>query len=244
MPRWLSKLRHPDGPASVRSVYELEGSAKDRIVFVTCPGPSLSDFPKQLFDLGLVIAVNSALELVDRCDVFVFQEGLFSKNYVPIYRSKRVKSIVTTVSRAELVRHLIPAAKPLYSYEARKAKVLSGPRGKRGEWPPPWHNPEKRILPGHCTAAANALSLAVLMRPRRTVLVGMDLNFGPDGQYYSPGVKRNPGPRDKIKALAASRAWMSLAARHGVWSASEVVTTSTILNLRGIKRVSPNESVS
>jgi hypothetical protein len=235
MARWIRKVKSHDPPViTAKSVYSLSGRCSGSVVYVVAPGPSLDDFPRDRLKTATIIAVNSAVEVV-RPTWWIFQEGMFCKKYHPVYTSRRVKAIVTTETRCQTLAKLLSKPKELYFYSYRLQSVL---RMRRDTGKIPfWANRESSFLPGRCSVAANAISLAVLMSPSLIVLVGVDLSYNGE-KYYCEGIRRNPGPNLRHKALIASKAWMSKAAQRKVWAGPRIITTSKTLRLRGIHRVS------
>jgi hypothetical protein len=214
---------------------------RGRAVFVVAPGPSLDQFPKSRLDDFVTIGVNSAAELMSPT-FWLFQEGLFMKKYYPIYNSSWIKSIVTVERRAEKMESILQDRKWIYTYQSEGERVLKRSGGEFA----PWRNLNMKptFLPGRNSVAANAISLAVLMEAKVVVLVGVDLAIEDDGKYYANGVKRNPGPKNRPRALSASRAWMSKAAKYGVWRGPKLLTTSPYLRFRNVRRCSIGEAIS
>jgi hypothetical protein len=209
------------------------------VVYVLGPSPTLNDFPEKVLKHFTTIGMNAVLERFFPT-YWIFQEGIFVKRYMDIYRTGDTANIVTTATRAKFMQQFLPKGRTLYEYEARDLSVLK--MDKDTGHTPYWYWPEEKFLPGRSSIASNALSLAVLMRPALVVLVGVDFKMR-DGQYYSGGIRKNPGPRLREKALSAGRAWFYLAARSGVWSSTQVITTSTTLNAKFIKKVTIDDAI-
>lgn len=240
MPPWLKRAKKYDPPqVEAENVYALEGTERGRLVAVLGPGPSISDFPLEKLEGVATIGVNSLLE-VYRPNFFLFQEGFFAKRYRHLYTPAGRPDIVTTWPR-RFISCLLPAGKRLFCYDYLAHSVL---RMEKGWQAPYWLDPIRGFLPGRCSVAANAISLGVLMAAARILLVGIDLVSSPKGEYYVEGVRVNPGPRNRAKALGAGAAWMNLAARAGAWKGPIMYTTSPWLRLRGAKRISVDQAVS
>lgn len=239
MPWWLHVKRYTPAQVTPRSVYELEDYRKDGVVFVVAPGPSLDLFPKSELKGRTTIGVNSALELAP-LEFWIFQEGIIGKKYFPLYSSGLVKNVVTTRDRAEFLYRILPKEVNLFRYCYFDTSVLR--MEKDVGFHPFWKRPNEFFLPGRCSITANALSLAVLMKPALVVCVGLDMAM-PDGKYYADGVKRNPGPRLKEKALSVGSSWMWIAAKKGVWSGPRIITTSPWLRMPRFKRVSVEDAL-
>jgi hypothetical protein len=234
---WFRGKPHPNA-VKPQSVYALEGSRENDVVFVVAPGPSLDDFPHDELQKYTTIGVNSAIEVV-KCSYFCAYEGTLFKRFYSLYTGDRIDRIITDWSRS-FIAPLLPAGKELYCYKYLDLSVL---RMKTDvDFHPFWRRPEEHFLPGRSSITANALSLAVLMRPRLIVTVGLDLAMTAE-KYYASGVKINPGPRLRRRALHAGQAWMWLASRKGVWRGPEIVTTSPTLKLKGVKRVNVAEAL-
>lgn len=234
MARWWTKVPNYKPPrAQIDNVYQLRDKCRGGVVYVLAPGPSYDDFPQDMLLRVPTIGVNSIAERISP-DFWMFQEGIFCKKYHPIYTTRWIKNIVTTRDRCLIIRDLLPEKKGLYSYRFLDMSVLGMEVGDNF---PFWSSPEEEFIPGRNSIAANAMSLAVLMNPKLIVLVGVDLRKH-DGRYYCEGIRKNRGPRLQERALSASRAWMTKAARKGVWRGPEIVTTSPLLSLRGVRRVS------
>jgi hypothetical protein len=242
MPRWISKFPCHDPPiVKPRSAYDLEDSEFGGVVFVLAPGSSFDKFPREELYKFTTIGVNSIAELFSPA-FWLFQEGVLCKKYHSIYTSRWIPRIVTTWDRATMLRPLLPEGKGLYCYDFKHRSALRMRKDKAPEGKPYWYDSELAFVPGHNSVAANAMSLAVLMKPSLLVLVGIDLRYKGD-YYYAHGVKRNPGPRFRDKALSASRAWMGKAAKRGVWAGPEIITTSPWLKLRGVRRVTVEDAL-
>lgn len=243
MPKWMRRFAQNHPPlADPRSCYDLAGQARGGAVFVVAPGPSLDSFPREALYDQVTIGVNSTAELFSPT-FWLFQEGIFCKKYHGIYTSGWLKRIVTTWARVSVILPLLPKGKEVYGYSFRTKSVLRMRKDRAPEGKPYWYDETDTFLPGHNTVAANAMSLAVLMEPALIVLVGVDLYWDDSIPYYAHGVKRNSGPKDRFRALSASRAWMNKAATRGVWSGTRIVTTSPWLKLRGVRRVSPGTAL-
>lgn len=238
MARWESKLKRAKNPPDkILSAYELKDALEGEVCFVLAPGPSLDEFPRGDLDRFVTIGVNSLLEIY-RPTYWIFQEGIFCKKYKELYSDPKLVGVVAKQSRTPVIQKFIEKPTKLYWFTSDRHRVLTHKR--TSDIQPFWYREEESFLPGHCSISANAISLARLMNPRLIVLVGIDLRY--DGaKYYADGVKRNSGPRLRDRALSASRAWMSKAARFGVWKGAEIVTSSSSLSLRGVKRKSADQ---
>lgn len=236
---WWDRVKRYDPPeCAVRSVYDLDGAASGRVVVIAAPGPSFAEFPVDVLERArFTIACNAALELF-RPWAWIGQEGTLIKKYHELYAGDRVVNIVTTETRTKIIKHVLPAGKTVYCYDtgpSLKERQLSAT--------PVWWWPQRNFLPGRSTIAANALSLAELMRPRACLLVGVDFAYSND-DYYAAGVVRNPGPRLRAKALGAGRAWCQYALSWRAWRGLDLYTTSTRLRLgRRFKRISVSDAV-
>ena len=232
MARWMGKVENFSPCAEPHGVNGLRLSCEGGIVQVVAPGPSYEHL-----ELGTTIGVNSALELRE-LDFWLFQEGTLVKRFHRLYTKDRRCAIVTTRDRAQHMRRLLPPERSLWSYHYRDIRVLL----KRRPCPPRDWSVHEDFLPGHCTVAANALSLAVLMNPALIVMVGVDLGM-PQGVYYASGVYRNPGPNNRARALSAGRSWMSKAAKRRVWCGPRIISTSPVLRLPGVENVTTENAV-
>ena len=230
---WDRKKRYFPPECAVRSVYELEDSAKGKVVFIVAPGPSFEDFPIEQLGGQITIGVNSTLELM-KPKYWLFQEGILAKKYFPYYaQADATENIVTTIVRTDMLKYIVPSGKTLWYYQS-EPRITS----KFSKPAPHWRWPEVHFLPGRCSVASTAMSLAELMRPRAIVLIGVDFATK-CGQYYSDGVMRNPGPTVRDKALGAGRAWCLYAISKRAWRAAPIYTTSPYLKLgRRISRIS------
>lgn len=241
MPHWWDKVPNYKPPqVNAKSVYELEGTMTGKVVVIVAPGPSLDLFPKKRLEDFTTIGVNSALELVPRLDYWVFQEGIIGKRYHPLYTTGRCGAVVTTRDRIPIMEKVLPGSVGLYKYTYYDTSVLRMPR--EVDFYPYWRRPEIDFLPGRCTITANALSLAVLMRPRMIVFVGLDF-FIEGEKYYADGVKRNTGPRLRKRALSAGSAMMYIFAKHQVWAGVRKITTSPWLRMKGIVNLELKEAL-
>lgn len=236
------RVRRPQA-VKARSVYDLAGTAKGRAVIVAGPGPSFTSFPAEELLRHPTIGVNAALELFEP-ETWLFIEGVLAKRYLPIYtRVESTCRIVTTWSRARAVmEYVLPKDRALYAFHYHDQSVLKMKREDDGRHPW-WSIPREHFLPGRCTVASHALSLAVLMGASLVVTIGVDFGYQGDG-YYAPGVRINAGPRKRDRALGAGHAWMCCAARHGVWDAIEILSVSEHRGTPGSKRVGVDEAVS
>jgi hypothetical protein len=240
LPKWASKFKQYSPPvADVRSVYDLYGKADGKVVYVLAPGPSFEDFPKEVLGNFITIGMNGLLEIYWP-DYWIFQEGIFVKKYMDLYRYGETHSIVTTLVRSAFMRQFLPKGRTIYEYFARDHSVLKMPKDTGHE--PYWYWPEEKFLPGRSSIASNALSLAVLMRAELIVLVGIDFKMRED-QYYAGGIVKNTGPRLKEKALSAGRAWFYLASMTRVWRGPKIITTSATLNAKGIQKVTIDKAI-
>ena len=237
---WTHRVKRFDPPAvDVLSVYDLEGYALGRTVYVLAPGSSFDRFPKDDLRDEITIGVNSIVEIFEPTFAF-WQEGTLCKKYYPFYSSGHIDRLVTTWTRVQFLKKVIPPGRTVYGYQEKSRRVLSGAkeiRGSVGAGRPWWYDREFSFLPGRNSIAFNALSLAVLMQPLRIVLVGLDLHY--EDKYYADGIRINRGPRNRRRALSASKAWGSKAAKRGVWSCTgiPIQTTSPWLRFRGIERI-------
>jgi len=240
LPRWASKFKQYKPPvADVKSVYDLYGMAKGKVVYVLAPGPSFEDFPKDVLSGFTTIGMNGLLEIYWPT-YWIFQEGIFVKRYMDLYRYGNTHNIVTTLVRSEFMRQFLPEGKTIYEYFARDLSVLK--MDKDTGHVPYWYWPEEKFLPGRSSIASNALSLAVLMRAELIVLVGIDFKMR-EAQYYANGIVKNSGPRLKEKALSAGKAWFYLASMARVWKGPKIITTSVTLNAKNIKKVTIDKAI-
>jgi hypothetical protein len=240
--RWVQKVKNYNA-VKVQSSYALEDSERGKVVFVVAPGVSFDAFPKEFMDDFTTIGVNSIAEIYSPT-YWLFQEGYFCKKYHQIYTSPWIRNVVTSWPRAAILQKVLPAGKGLYAYGFNKRSVFRAVQDDAFVNPekPFWHDPDEAWLPGHNSVAANAMSLAVLMGAGLMVLVGVDLHWSKEG-YYADGIRRNSGPRDRTRALSASRAWMGKAAKKGVWRGPRIITSSRTLKLRGVENFSAGKVV-
>jgi len=126
------------------------------------------------------------------------------------------------------MRHYFAGAE-IYSFHYQMDILRRLPEKER-EGKPFWYAPDERFLPGHSSVASTACSLACLLRPRVTVLVGIDFTM-PDGVYYNPVVTKNNGPTMRDRALRSGLAWFrgGLTKRGGIWPNLNAITTSPYL---------------
>jgi len=73
------------------------------------------------------------------------------------------------------MRHYFAGAE-IYSFHYQMDILRRLPEKER-EGKPFWYAPDERFLPGHSSVASTACSLACLLRPRVTVLVGIDFTM-------------------------------------------------------------------
>jgi len=245
-----------------RNVYDLRNRHRGEAILVVAPGPSFASFPREELARHTSIGVNAALELFDPT-YWVYAEPFFTREYRALYMDPdRARRIVTTRWQAlAALELLLPAGKDLYWFRYGHAprldegdrreplspkaglSVLKATRPSDGRRPW-WALPDVGFLPGRCSVATHAVSLAVLMGARSVLTIGIDFRYESEDSYYSPGVAINPGPRRKQKALSCGRNWAILAARKGVWDGVDLVTISPAGGLPGARRVSLDEGIS
>lgn len=236
--RHLEILGQPNDPplVSPRPAYELAGRFAGKAVFVLCPGPSLTLFPRDVLARATTLAVNSAVEVYIPT-FWVFNEPkLIRFFWKPLIAENRVGVIVTERPNA-WISPWLPAGASIYWYEYQ-LPIRRRIKGAK----PWWLWPERSFLPGHATVTANAVSLAELLGARIVVLVGCDQTVYPGGKYYCDGVGLNPGPWDPQGAIKAGREWFESALLgKKLWGVPIVqVAPSCVLR---VPQISPEDAV-
>jgi hypothetical protein len=261
-PSWIrGKRLHVNDPPLVRArnVYDLRDCHKGQALIVAAPGPSFASFPREELLRHPSIGVNAALELFEPT-YWLFAEPFFTREYRSLYAERRSAIVTTRWQALAALEPLLPAGKDLFWFRYGHAprldegdrreplnpkaglSVLKATRPDDGRRPW-WALPDVGFLPGRCSVATHAVSLAVLMGARAVVTIGIDFRYQSEEAYYTPGVAINPGPRRKQKALSCGKNWAILAARKGVWEGVDLVTISPAGGLPGARRVSVDEAV-
>lgn len=276
-PSWLNLKKLAPPQVRARSVYDLAGTQAGRAVLVVAPGPSFASFPRDELERHPTIGVNSALELCP-LDYWLFAEPVLAKDYRALYSSGRAKNVVSTRYQAHAVlERVLPESVGLFWFRYGHASKfdpedddLSVIRMARTGWlesgrRPWWARPDKVFLPGRCSVATHAVSLAVLMGAAVVVTVGVDLKYDVGtGAYYAPGVTINQGPGRKprlnkkltdaervrqvntarVKALGCTLAWTKVVAALGIWRDAEILTISPSgSGLPGSRRVTVDDAI-
>lgn len=189
----MTHIAHP----RIRSVYEME-SLDDRL-YIIGPGPSAGAFPLDALKGRKVLALNSAIELVDPT-WWMWSDKKFSW----LYRVEISKEIVDQM--------IVPfhQALPIMRYfKGSMLWIFTSQMQYRRYEPnamPAWYAPTRLFLPGRCSVASCAMSLAYLLKPVDVVLIGIDFDY--DGSnYYASGITKNVGPTDRRRALDSGFNW-------------------------------------
>ena len=223
----------------IRNVYDLEGTEEGKRLWIVAPGPTSSELSKwsHLMLGETIVALNSAIEFIPKPSYWLFADKRFSWIYGnELHGKKRAmkpglstphRVIVPHHQTGKLGRHF--AGQEVYSFHYQMEISRRLPEEER-EGKPFWYAPDERFLPGHASVAAIACSLACLLRPRLTVLVGVDFKM-PNGVYYHPDVTKNKGPTMKERALQSGVSWFrgALTKRGGIWPNLNAVTPSRYL---------------
>lgn len=210
-----------------RSVYEMEGRFRGRRLWIVAPGPSSVMWPqhqKAVQGLGEpVLALNSALELVEAPTLWMYADKRFSWLYGHELHGDGKTApaeIVIPSHQAGKIRKFF-AGQTLWIYDYQMQLTRRIPAAE-----PFWYCPWRRYLPGRCSVFNNALSLAWLLGADPVIAVGVDFSLGEDGSYYHPEVVKNRGPTDKGRALGSGIRYFRKLRKQGVWPGLNLETTS------------------
>ncbi|UCG53542.1 MAG: hypothetical protein JSW58_08290 [Candidatus Latescibacterota bacterium] len=203
-----------------RPIYELEGLFEGKSVILAGPAPSLLD-SLDFLEGRRVIAVNSAVELVEKPWLWMYADKRFSRYYREFIRG-RLAHVLVPITEIGHRRHF--RGEGLWFFQYRRH---TPDRKKRsGTW---WRDPKFNYLPGRCSILSNAMSLCQLLGFHKVLLVGFDFELA-GRRYYASGIRRNQGPTKRWRALRSSLRWFVGARAKGLWPDLRLSTVSPALH--------------
>lgn len=224
--------------SKARSVYELEGSLEGEVLYIVGPGPSAGrvEGDPSILDGQKVLALNSSIEFLSNPTWWMYADKRFSYIYQKELHSAWPQSVIMVEAQTRKFAKTYKGELFSYEYQLQFRALKKARRGVDLGEKPFWYWPERRYLAGRCTIFSHALSLALLMRPRAIVVIGVD--FSLDGsRYYVDSVERNPGPTERERALWAGARWIRENWKKKVWRGLPPmysVSESLVENLRGV----------
>lgn len=217
-----------------KQAYELEGRLEGELLFVVAPGPtakSVQEDPSAL-DGQKVLALNSSIEFLPDPTWWMYADKRFSQIYARELHTDWPKAVIMLATQARKHQRIYKGELFVYDYQLSFRELKKQRRGVELNGNPFWYWPERSFLPGRCSVFSNAMSLALIMKPRAIVLVGVDFEeSGPD--YYVSSVTRNKGPTQRRRALDSGANWFSKNYGKGVWPGlPPIVSTNPRLGSR------------
>lgn len=225
------------GKSETIKIYSIEGSLEGKVLYIVAPGPSLSGFPIEKLAGKYSIALNSAIEFFNPT-WWMFTDKKIFRRYLGHIKKNPNQSIATIKNYVNGIRRR-GFEGDIYEFEYQ-CRVLRRVENKDPWW---WWD-EINFLPGRTTVSCNALSFAQILRPKKIILVGIDF-FVVGGKYYTDGVRMNPGPRDKKRALKSGANWMRKGFKKKIWTLDTYTTSIYLRSYIGdyVKYITVEEAV-
>lgn len=235
-----------------RHIYELEGTATDRRLWIVAPGPSAErydEYREEIESHDFVLAVNSALEF-STPDLWFWADKRFGWLYGHEIAGGSLThpgphAMVCPSHQIKMTERFRGQNLWFYNYQMKlrpwERLVGSG----TVPYKPFWYSPTRQYLPGRASAVNNAISLAWLLNPRICILAGVDWTESETGQYYRSGVNKNRGPRpdERARALGAGLHWFRGAMAKQIWKGLQLATISDGVVTEGVKSLSWEEAL-
>ena len=190
--------------SGIKSIDHLSGVAENADVFIVGSGPSLDEFPKEKLSGRFTVVLNGAISAVDPW-LWLFGDGRFARWGAKHFVGKiGTGAIVTNEKHTQFLTRKFPKDAKVYTFQNQR---IDDPGFLHGRW----------------TIATTGLSLAVLLKAKRAVLVGVDMG-APDGKFYAASVP-SKAPGKQLDLMGQWRKWMQMGFHKELWPIP-VVTTS------------------